>query len=164
MNCGVSRREECSEECAGGKPKRIAHLAPTRISLSLSLSAGNTEEELEEYAEIFENLEEYRAVAKKNRPIRKSNLSDSSSDSDTDTDTDSDSDTDTESDSDSDSDDDSDSDTDTDTDDGSEEDDDEEEEEEEESGNRLKNLKKKAKNAVNSKRTSGKSNKSKRQH
>ena len=159
MNCGVSRREECSEECAGGKPKRIPILRSTS-----SLSAGNSEEELEEYAEIFENLEEYRAVAKKNRPIRKSNLSDSSSDSDTDTDTDSDSDTDTDSDSDSSSDDDSDSDTDTDKDDGSEEDDDEEEEEEEESGNRLKNLKKKAKNAVNSKRTSGKSNKSKRQH
>ncbi|CAF4897057.1 unnamed protein product, partial [Rotaria socialis] len=43
MNCGSSRREECSEECAGG----------------------NTEEEMEEYAEVFENIEEYRDDAKK---------------------------------------------------------------------------------------------------
>merc|ERR1712127_1166208 len=47
MNCGKKRREECTEECADG----------------------NTEEELEEYTEIFENIEEYRGDAKHNRPI-----------------------------------------------------------------------------------------------
>jgi len=43
MNCGPSQREECSEEC----------------------SSGNTKEELEEYSEVFENLEEYNDTPKK---------------------------------------------------------------------------------------------------
>ena len=30
---------------------------------------GNTEEELEEYTEIFENIEEYRGDSKTNKPI-----------------------------------------------------------------------------------------------
>lgn len=39
------------------------------ISLWFGLKKGNTEEELEEYTEIFENIEEYRGDSKKNKPI-----------------------------------------------------------------------------------------------
>ena len=56
---------------------------------------GDTEEEVEEYAEVFENLDQYRADAKKNRPLRKADDSDSDTDTDSDTDSDSDTDTDT---------------------------------------------------------------------
>lgn len=36
----------------------------------LTFSAqGNTEEELEEYTEIFENIEEYRGDSKRHKPI-----------------------------------------------------------------------------------------------
>ena len=115
---------------------------------------GNTEEEMEEYAEIFENIEEYRADAKKgNRPKRKEEASDTDTDSETDTDTDTN------------TDDDTDHETDTDKDEEEEKendnDDDEEEEEEEESEDRSY---KKSKNLRANKRSSRKGGKPKHHH
>ena len=116
------------------------------------ITIGNTEEEMEEYAEIFENIEKYRADAKKgNRPKRKEDASNTDTDTDTETDTDTDTSTD--------------DDTDTDKDDEEEKendsDDDDEEEEEEESEDRSY---KKSKNLRANKRSSRKDDKSKRHH
>lgn len=64
MNCGSSRKEECSEECA----------------------VGNTEEEMEEYTEIFEHIEEYRSDSKLSTKKNSKKQQESSSDSDEDDD------------------------------------------------------------------------------
>jgi hypothetical protein len=50
----------------------IAHISVTAEVLEPNIKfsiEGNTEEELEEYTEIFENIEEYRSDAKHNKPL-----------------------------------------------------------------------------------------------
>jgi hypothetical protein len=76
MNCGISRKEECSEECANGKIFQFN----LKIQ-SISDCLGNTEEEMEEYTEMFEHIDEYRSDLKKSSS-KKSNKKVVSSDSD----------------------------------------------------------------------------------
>ena len=78
MNCGTSRKEECSEECAMGKSTADEDPS-TRFPFR---SLGNTEEEMEEYTEMFEHIEEYRSNAKKS-PKKSTTNDDDDDESDT---------------------------------------------------------------------------------
>jgi hypothetical protein len=125
MNCGSKRREECSEECADGKLSWWWYGSWGVFFFNVFFK-GNTEEELEEYTEIFENIEEYRGDSKHNKPI------------------------------DDDDDDEDDDDDDEDDDDDDDDDDEEEEEEEDEKPKKKQAAKSNSKNNNNKKSNKGK--------